>query len=120
MAAKGSPVVLLNGADMLMVERNPHDIAGNELVSAFLRELEYTRPIIFLATNMYRTINTAFRSRISLHQLLESDPGVLIWPKFLDKFLGRRFAPASRIHPKLERQRANPKPSTLPRLIFIN
>jgi hypothetical protein len=53
-----------------------------------LRELEYFQGIIFLTTNLYHTIDSAFRSRVSLHLLFKHlAPGAreLIWKKFLDK-----------------------------------
>nr|XP_036582506.1 Vacuolar protein sorting-associated protein 4B [Colletotrichum truncatum]KAF6791210.1 Vacuolar protein sorting-associated protein 4B [Colletotrichum truncatum] len=88
MATEWDAVILLDEADVFMAERNPHDIARNELVSIFLRELEYFHGIIFLTTNLYHTIDTAFRSRVSLHLLfkpLTSDARVLIWRKFLGR-----------------------------------
>ncbi|TDZ72081.1 Fidgetin-like protein 1 [Colletotrichum trifolii] len=86
MAVEWDAVILLDEADVFMAERNPVDIARNELVSIFLRELEYFRGIIFLTTNLYHTIDTAFRSRVSLHLLfkpLTADARLLIWQKFL-------------------------------------
>jgi hypothetical protein len=71
-----------------MAERHPNDIARNELVSIFLRELEYFRGIIFLTTNLYDTIDTAFRSRVNIHLLfqpLPPDARVVLWRKFLDR-----------------------------------
>ncbi|KAK2043683.1 ATPase [Colletotrichum somersetense] len=88
MATEWDAVVLLDEADVFMAERNPNDIARNELVSIFLRELEYFRGIIFLTTNLYNTIDTAFRSRVSLHLLfkaLSPDARGLIWRKFLGR-----------------------------------
>ncbi|EFQ32473.1 ATPase [Colletotrichum graminicola] len=88
MATEWDAVVLLDEADVFMAERNPNDIARNELVSIFLRELEYFRGIIFLTTNLYNTIDTAFRSRVSLHLLfkaLSPDSRGLIWRKFLGR-----------------------------------
>ncbi|GKT83821.1 AAA family ATPase [Colletotrichum tofieldiae] len=88
MATEWNAVILLDEADVFMAERNPNDIARNELVSIFLRELEYFRGIIFLTTNLYNTIDTAFRSRVSLHLLfkaLSPDARELIWRKFLGR-----------------------------------
>jgi len=71
-----------------MAERHPQDIQRNELVSIFLREIEYFRGIIFLTTNLYSTIDSAFRSRVSLHLLFNSltpEARSLIWRKFLDR-----------------------------------
>lgn len=88
MATEWNAVILLDEADVFLSERHPQDIARNELVSIFLRELEYFRGIIFLTTNLYQTIDTAFRSRVSLHLLfspLTIDARVQIWRKFLDR-----------------------------------
>lgn len=88
LATEWDAVILLDEADVFMAERNPQDIARNELVSIFLRELEYYRGIIFLTTNLFATIDTAFRSRVSLHLLFRSlsvDARVSIWQKFLER-----------------------------------
>ncbi|KAK1245574.1 hypothetical protein MKX08_005203 [Trichoderma sp. CBMAI-0020] len=86
MATDWNAVILLDEADVFMAERNPNDIRRNELVSIFLRELEYFRGIIFLTTNLYHTIDAAFRSRVSLHLLFQSlgrDARETVWRKFL-------------------------------------
>ncbi|KAK3356776.1 P-loop containing nucleoside triphosphate hydrolase protein [Lasiosphaeria hispida] len=88
MATEWDAVILLDEADVFMAERHPQDIARNELVSIFLRELEYFRGIIFLTTNLYSTIDTAFRSRVSLHLLFNSltpEARMVVWRKFLDR-----------------------------------
>ena len=85
-ATKWNAVILLDEADVFMAERNPNDIHRNELVSIFLRELEYFRGIIFLTTNLYQTIDTAFRSRVSLHlrfEALDRKAREAVWRKFL-------------------------------------
>ncbi|CAK7206585.1 hypothetical protein SEUCBS139899_009383 [Sporothrix eucalyptigena] len=86
MATEWDAVILLDEADVFMAERHPQDIARNELVSIFLRELEYFRGIIFLTTNLYDTIDSAFRSRVSLHLLfrpLTAEARLSVWRKFL-------------------------------------
>ena len=88
MATEWDAVILLDEADVFMAERHPQDIARNELVSIFLRELEYFKGIIFLTTNLYDTIDCAFRSRVSLHLLfkpLSADARLAVWRKFLDR-----------------------------------
>ena len=88
MATEWNAVILLDEADVFMAERSPADIARNELVSIFLRELEYFRGIIFLTTNLYSTIDTAFRSRVNIHLLFEPLPPasrLVLWHKFLDR-----------------------------------
>jgi SpoVK/Ycf46/Vps4 family AAA+-type ATPase len=88
MATEWNAVILLDEADVFMAERNPQDIARNELVSIFLRELEYFKGIIFLTTNLYSTIDTAFRSRVNIHLLFNPLPPssrMLLWRKFLER-----------------------------------
>jgi len=88
MATEWDAVILLDEADVFMAERHPNDIARNELVSIFLRELEYFRGIIFLTTNLYDTIDTAFRSRVNIHLLFNPLPPtsrLTIWRKFLKR-----------------------------------
>lgn len=91
MATEWDAVILLDEADVFMAERHPQDIARNELVSIFLRELEYFRGIIFLTTNLYDTIDSAFRSRVSLHLLfrpLSAEARLSVWRKFLARVDG--------------------------------
>jgi len=92
-----------------MAQRDPGDIARNELVSSkpplpsshlpmrltpapvFLRELEYFKGIIFLTTNLYSTIDAAFRSRVNIHLVFQSLPfssRFLLWQKFLSRLPG--------------------------------
>jgi SpoVK/Ycf46/Vps4 family AAA+-type ATPase len=88
MATEWDAVILLDEADVFMAERHPNDIARNELVSIFLRELEYFRGIIFLTTNLYETIDTAFRSRVNIHLLFNPLPPasrLLLWQKFIER-----------------------------------
>ena len=58
------------------------------LCSVFLRELEYYQGIIFLTTNLYETIDTAFRSRVNIHLLfspLAFSARTQLWRKFLTR-----------------------------------
>ncbi|OAR02277.1 hypothetical protein LLEC1_05428 [Akanthomyces lecanii] len=98
MAAEWNAVVLLDEADVFMAERDPNNIHRNELVSIFLRELEYFRGILFLTTNLYQTIDPAFRSRVSLHLLFASlprDARRKVWHNFLSRLAPQSLAPAS-------------------------
>jgi len=91
MATDWNAVILLDEADVFMAERRPADLARNELVSIFLRELEYFKGIIFLTTNLYETVDKAFRSRVNIH-LVFSPLGMesrgLLWRKFLERVEG--------------------------------
>jgi SpoVK/Ycf46/Vps4 family AAA+-type ATPase len=88
MATEWNAVILLDEADVFMAERSPADIVRNELVSIFLRELEYFQGIIFLTTNLYSTIDAAFRSRVNIHLLFSPLPfasRLVLWRKFLSR-----------------------------------
>jgi hypothetical protein len=88
MAAEWNAVCLLDECDVFLSARNPVDIARNELVSIFLREIEYFQGILFLTTNLYDSIDTAFRSRMSLHlrfNPLAPEARLLLWQKFLSR-----------------------------------
>jgi hypothetical protein len=86
MATEWNAVILLDEADVFLGERNPVDIARNELVSIFLREIEYYRGILFLTTNLFDTIDTAFRSRVNIHLVFRSlapENRKVLWQKFI-------------------------------------
>jgi SpoVK/Ycf46/Vps4 family AAA+-type ATPase len=88
MATEWDAVILLDEADVFMAERSPADVVRNELVSIFLRELEYFQGIIFLTTNLYSTIDVAFRSRVNIHLLFSPLPAssrLVLWRKFLSR-----------------------------------
>lgn len=88
MATKWDAVILLDEAEVFMAERNPNDIQRNELVSIFLRELEYFRGIVFLNTNLYEDIDSVFRSRVSLYLLfncLSKEADETVWRNFLQR-----------------------------------
>ncbi|KAF7589089.1 hypothetical protein BBP40_004794 [Aspergillus hancockii] len=64
MMTKWGSVLLLDEADVFMETRNSKDLKRNELVSIFLRLLEYYEGILFLTTNRADHIDPAFESRI--------------------------------------------------------
>jgi SpoVK/Ycf46/Vps4 family AAA+-type ATPase len=75
-------VVLLDEADTFINQRKSRDRVANEIVSIFLRQLEYFRGIIFLTTNLPHDIDDAFRSRCRLHipyPALESSSRREVW-----------------------------------------
>ncbi|KAI1129809.1 P-loop containing nucleoside triphosphate hydrolase protein [Nemania abortiva] len=59
-------VMLIDEADVFLEARTPDSLKRNELVSVFLRLLEYYKGILFLTTNRAATIDAAFESRIDL------------------------------------------------------
>ncbi|KAF3057150.1 putative ATPase protein [Daldinia childiae] len=57
-------IILIDEADVYLEARHTLDISRNELVSVFLRALEYHRGVLFLTTNRVQTFDSAFTSRI--------------------------------------------------------
>lgn len=66
MATKWKAVLLLDEADVFLEQRSSHDLTRNQLVSVFLRMLEYYEGVLFLTTNRVEVIDPAFQSRIHL------------------------------------------------------
>ena len=84
-----SAVLLIDEADVFMEARTTNNLERNELVSIFLRRLEYYSGIMILTTNRMRSIDTAFESRIDItltyDALTESDRKQ-VWVNFLRNF----------------------------------
>ncbi|KAF7534329.1 hypothetical protein G7054_g6315 [Neopestalotiopsis clavispora] len=59
-------VLLLDEADVFLMQRDWQDVKRNALVSVLLRQLEYYSGILFLTTNRPGVIDEAFISRIHL------------------------------------------------------
>ncbi|KAJ5352202.1 hypothetical protein N7452_001176 [Penicillium brevicompactum] len=81
-------VLLLDEADVFMEARDATDLARNELVSIFLRMLEYYEGILFLTTNRAQNIDPAFESRIHIslnYQELDTVSRRHIWRQFLSR-----------------------------------
>lgn len=82
-------VCLIDEADVFMAARTDNNLQRNELVSVFLRQLEYHSGILILTTNRLRTLDSAFESRIdialSYRPLTEADRRQ-VWANFLHKF----------------------------------
>ncbi|KAF2795057.1 P-loop containing nucleoside triphosphate hydrolase protein [Melanomma pulvis-pyrius CBS 109.77] len=82
-------VLLIDEADVFMEARTSNDLGRNELVSVFLRHLEYYSGIMILTTNRMRSIDTAFESRIDItlkyNPLTEADRRQ-VWKNFLRNF----------------------------------
>jgi hypothetical protein len=79
-------VLLIDEADVFMEARSTNNLQRNELVSVFLRLLEYYSGIMILTTNRMRSIDTAFESRVditlSYNPLTETDR-MQVWKNFL-------------------------------------
>ncbi|KAI1454689.1 P-loop containing nucleoside triphosphate hydrolase protein [Annulohypoxylon moriforme] len=66
LAYKWDAVLLLDECDVFLEERTSDNLQRNQLVSVFLRMLEYFRGILFLTTNRVSVFDVAFQSRIHL------------------------------------------------------
>jgi hypothetical protein len=79
-------VLLIDEADVFMEARSTNNLQRNELVSVFLRLLEYYSGIMILTTNRMRSIDPAFESRVditlSYNSLTETDRRQ-VWKNFL-------------------------------------
>jgi hypothetical protein len=79
-------VLLIDEADVFMEARSTNNLQRNELVSVFLRLLEYYSGIMILTTNRMRSIDPAFESRVditlSYNSLTEADRRQ-VWKNFL-------------------------------------
>ncbi|KAJ5380366.1 uncharacterized protein N7496_002794 [Penicillium cataractarum] len=88
MVPKWGAVLLLDEADVFMEARSSTDLKRNELVSIFLRMLEYYEGILFLTTNRAEHIDPAFESRIHLslnYKELDATSRRHIWSQFLTR-----------------------------------
>ncbi|OJD38017.1 aaa family protein [Diplodia corticola] len=86
-------VLLIDEADVFMEKRSSDRLEQNELVSIFLRNLEYYQGVMFLTTNRVSSIDDAFRSRIDLiltYPDLDLAARAQIWSTFVS-----RLPPAS-------------------------
>lgn len=82
-------ILLLDEADVFLSRRTLGDFKRNELVSIFLRNLEYFDGIMFLTTNLLESIDEAFESRIHIHLLfpsLDRNSRLQIWRNFVGRF----------------------------------
>ncbi|KAI5868705.1 hypothetical protein GGS23DRAFT_546838 [Durotheca rogersii] len=81
-------ILLLDEADVFLESRDINSLARNELVSIFLRRLEYYRGLMFLTTNRLNVIDPAFKSRIDLilpYYNLDKSSRRAVWVNFINK-----------------------------------
>ncbi|KAJ8124863.1 hypothetical protein O1611_g8777 [Lasiodiplodia mahajangana] len=81
-------VLLLDEADVFLGARDSNHLERNELVSIFLRRLEYYRGLMFLTTNRVNSIDSAFKSRIDLilpYFDLDEQSRKRVWENFIGK-----------------------------------
>ncbi|KAI0411715.1 P-loop containing nucleoside triphosphate hydrolase protein [Xylaria grammica] len=81
-------VLLLDEADVFLETRGSNSLARNELVSIFLRRLEYYQGLMFLTTNRVEFIDSAFKSRIDLilpYDDLDEESRRQVWVNFVSR-----------------------------------
>ncbi|KAK6065751.1 AAA ATPase family protein [Seiridium cupressi] len=79
-------VLLFDECDVFLQKRSLNDMEHNEIVSVFLRILEYYKGILFMTSNRADAIDTAFQSRIHLtlrYPDLDSAAKKQIWTQFV-------------------------------------
>ncbi|KAI1323645.1 P-loop containing nucleoside triphosphate hydrolase protein [Xylariaceae sp. FL0255] len=84
--AHWNAVLLIDEADVNLEARSVDNLDRNELVSSFLRLLEYYEGIMILTTNRISSIDPAFESRIDIslpYQDLDRDARAQVWREFL-------------------------------------
>ncbi|KAI0547031.1 hypothetical protein F4679DRAFT_378080 [Xylaria curta] len=84
-------VMLIDEADVFLEARKTDNLERNEIVSVFLRLLEYYKGILFLTTNRVATIDAAFESRIDLiipYDDFDQAARRQVWANFADRLVG--------------------------------
>ncbi|KAK9418790.1 hypothetical protein SUNI508_07810 [Seiridium unicorne] len=79
-------VLLFDECDVFLQKRSLNNMEHNEIVSVFLRILEYYKGILFMTSNRADAIDTAFQSRIHLtlhYPDLDSAAKKQIWTQFV-------------------------------------
>ncbi|KAF2103624.1 ATPase [Rhizodiscina lignyota] len=64
LVSRWNAVLLIDECDVFLEARSEHDLERNQMVSIFLRVLEYYEGILFMTTNRVDNIDAAFESRI--------------------------------------------------------
>lgn len=87
-ASHWNALILLDEADVYLEQRSTKDVTRNQLVSVFLRKLEYCDGIMFLTTNRVSDFDDAILSRIHLmlkYGELNVDVRSQIWEHMLHR-----------------------------------
>ncbi|KAK4199253.1 P-loop containing nucleoside triphosphate hydrolase protein [Triangularia verruculosa] len=87
-AERWQAVALLDEADVFLEQRRNNELERNNVVSVFLRSLEYYKGILFLTTNRIGVFDKAFKSRIHLaihFPPLSFDIRLSLWDAFISK-----------------------------------
>ncbi|KAF4810157.1 hypothetical protein CGCSCA5_v010820 [Colletotrichum siamense] len=88
MCTKWQAVLLLDECDIFLEKRRASDLQRNQIVSVFLRLLEYYKGVMLLTTNRVESFDPAFESRIHLtinYPALDFDSRLHVWKVFIDR-----------------------------------
>ncbi|KAI1120582.1 P-loop containing nucleoside triphosphate hydrolase protein [Nemania abortiva] len=88
LAYRWNAVLLIDESDVFLEQRTSDNLDRNQLVSIFLRMLEYYRGMLFLTTNRVSTFDAAFESRIHLtlhYQGLDRVSRRRVWQILLER-----------------------------------
>lgn len=86
LSTKWGAVLLIDECDVFMVKRLTSDLKRNQLVSVFLRLLEYYQGVMLLTTNRIESFDPAFESRIYLsidYPKLDLASRLHVWKTFI-------------------------------------
>lgn len=86
LVSRWNAVLLIDECDVFLEARSEHDLERNQMVSIFLRTLEYYEGILFMTTNRVDNIDAAFESRIHVsipYPDLDDVARRHIWANFL-------------------------------------
>lgn len=98
-------VVLLDEADVFLVQRDNTNLTRNAITSIFLRRLEYYQGILMLTTNRHTSFDPAFESRIHFflkYPDLDSVARKSIWRNFIS-----RSATSNNVHVEIGDEELN-------------
>ncbi|KAF4819051.1 ATP-dependent zinc metalloprotease FTSH 8 [Colletotrichum tropicale] len=101
LAASWNAVLLIDECDVFLEARSTDNLERNELVSIFLRTIEYYEGVMFLTTNRLNAIDAAFHSRAHLsleYPGLDISSRKEIWLGFLEKLDEMRRGSSARGH----------------------
>lgn len=87
-------ILLIDEADIFLSTRSAVNMEQNELISIFLRQLEYYEGLMFLTTNRVKSIDPAFRSRVDIilyYRDLDASARSQVWRNFIMHVGSHRF-----------------------------
>ncbi|KAM7184833.1 AAA ATPase family protein [Naviculisporaceae sp. PSN 640] len=87
LVARWKGILLIDECDVFLEARGKNDLVRNQIVSVFLRMLEYYEGLMFMTTNRIENIDAAFQSRIHVsfeYPDLNVDSRQKIWSKFIE------------------------------------